>query len=1126
VPAPAPPTRADRRRRIIEAGSLDALLDQPDGEAVLRAEAADPDADDRLITDDQVDYLLAVRQERRKAGPRLAAFFSTDDVIVVPGFMGSDLRDVTGPFGLIWIDPGLVLDGNQLSALRLGDFPPDPRDRDGDAPARVETDADPRVRIESRGSVPAIYDLLALDLEVRRYDVQVFPFDWRKDIERSATLLADRVRGRLGKKPRPLHLIAHSQGALVARRAVQLLGPEQARRLVNNLVLIGPANFGTFSAAFALAGTHESLMEVKKYGVRLPKDFEQTLQSFTGLYQLLPWDPARFANGFDPTVMEDAAYWQRGADAARLKYGVKWRKQVDTTFFADRTVVILGDRPTTGAVKFDGDKLVPAGDPVPGDGTVPDLCAMLPGVRTFRAAGADHMTLPMYRSVLAAVRAILRGESPRIDRVAFAAAAEPPKTEPARARADRAKALELGSVSPLAEPPRPPKPAKARPVPAAAAAARSEAADAAPAPRSAPAPPAPPCRRLRVFSFDPLLATNLDDLDIAEITVQVPWETDGRLGPGPVGEYVEVVDYDPASDSFYHPVDLSHPRLTAQDGLAPSESNPQFHQQMTYAVAMRTIAAFEQALGRVALWAPRLERDEDGKVVQRPTEERYVPRLRVYPHALREANAYYDPDRHAILFGYFPSQDQPGGETLPGGTVFTCQSFDIIAHETTHALLHGLHRYFLYPSNPDLLAFHEAFADAVALFQHFSHPEVVREQIARTRGDLRAGRLLGNLARQFGAALGDHRGALRKYVDTVPDPSLYATTDEPHDRGAILMAALFRAFLNIYDHRVKDLYRIATGGTGKLPDGDLHPDLVNRLATEAAKSAKHVLTMAVRALDYVPPVDLTFGEYLRALITADYDLVRDDDRGYRVSVIDAFRSWGLYPADVTVLDEAALIWHPPDAHNSDVLRRVVSGLRFNDWTLRADRRAVFLQMDENARAARSWLYENARDLGDEGRSLGLLVFGNHHQSIPRNSRGRPRFEVHSLRPCSRVGPDGQQRIDLVAVIVQRRAGYFDPADQAKVDGAKKPWAFTAKEAGELGRPLAPPPDFWFRGGSTLVIDPETGDIRYCVRKAIWTETDSRLARQRGFEQTGALPGPAATYFDTRGRNPFALLHTD
>ena len=70
--------------------------------------------------------------------------------------------------------------------------------------------------------------------------------------------------------------------------------------------------------------------------------------------------------------------------------------------------------------------------------------------------------------------------------------------------------------------------------------------------------------------------------------------------------------------------------------------------------------------------------------------------------------------------------------------------------------------------------------------------------------------------------------------------------------------------------------------------------------------------MCIRALDYCPPVDLTFGEYLRALITADYDLVRDDDRGYRIALIEAFRRRGIFPDDVRTLSEDSLRWHGPN----------------------------------------------------------------------------------------------------------------------------------------------------------------------------------------------------------------------
>src|ERR671912_2809252 len=119
-------------------------------------------------------------------------------------------------------------------------------------------------------------------------------------------------------------------------------------------------------------------------------------------------------------------------------------------------------------------------------------------------------------------------------------------------------------------------------------------------------PPLPTHRYLRGYAFDPSLATQLETALVSEITYKVPWE---QLRPGPIGEYVEVVDYDPPSACWYAPVDLDHPSVLAQNGLRPSEGNPQFHQQMVYAVAMTTIDRFERALGRKALWSPRIVRD-------------------------------------------------------------------------------------------------------------------------------------------------------------------------------------------------------------------------------------------------------------------------------------------------------------------------------------------------------------------------------------------------------------------------------------------------------------------------------------------------------------------------------------
>ena len=258
-------------------------------------------------------------------------------------------------------------------------------------------------------------------------------------------------------------------------------------------------------------------------------------------------------------------------------------------------------------------------------------------------------------------------------------------------------------------------------------------------------PTAPASRRLRIFATDPGASASLQTAFINIATVEVPWENrrhnDNLLTEGPVGEYLEVVDIDPASGVAYDPVDLNNPFLLAQDGLAPSEGSPQFQQQMVYAVAMRTIRNFETALGRRALWAEReVPIAAHGSDEGTRSERVFVRRLRLYPHALREANAYYSPEKRALLFGYFPA-------TADGRhMVFTCLSHDIIAHETTHALLDGLHRFYQEQTNIDVPAFHEAFADIVAIFQHFTFPELLRYTIETAHGDLSQGDMMADLA--------------------------------------------------------------------------------------------------------------------------------------------------------------------------------------------------------------------------------------------------------------------------------------------------------------------------------------------------------------------------------------------
>jgi hypothetical protein len=695
----------------------------------------------------------------------------------------------------------------------------------------------------------------------------------------------------------------------------------------------------------------------------------------------------------------------------------------------------------------------------------------------------------------------------------------------------------------------------------------------------------PPFRKLRGYAFDPSLSLKIDTVAINDLVYKIPWE---ELDPGPSGEYVEVIDYDPTVNKFYRAVDLDDAYILAQDGLDPSESNPQFHQQMLYSVVMTTIKNFEKALGRKIIWEPRL-------VAEEGHYEDYVPRLRLYPHAMREANAYYSPMKKAILFGYFSST--PADETLnmPDSLVFTCLSHDIIAHETTHAILDGIHNYYNEPTNPDVLSFHEAFADIVALFQHFTFPEVLKHQIAKTRGDLGAQNLLGQLAQEFGTAIGDYgslRDAIGEIDETthqwrpkVPSPDDYRSIREPHARGSILVAAVFEAFLSIYKSRVADLLRIASQGSGILPQGELHPDLVNRLATEAAKAAGHVLNMCIRALDYCPPIDITFGDYLRAIISADSDAILDDTRDYRLAFIDAFRRRGIYPENIKTLSLESLrypslnIGYLTDDKGKEI---PVDSLESNDLPVSNDTKNLlgvingFLRDYGNDikyindremiyKITRKYIGGNDKDKSmdkgiknkfpdkeiiglhkrlnikfsnsiDFARITGLaFVDGFQALGIRLSTYGGPSYQIAKMRLVSRVGPNGAQVNHVIISMIQKcgvvcKDGKFYPYTPAR-----DPYSKLDDKGKEI-----PKDAFEFRGGCTLIFDLDSQRLKYAITKPLLDMDNlkegqspainrKRLQAQYKFLQgeEGGGENEFTSYFGNginKLTEPFAFLH--
>jgi hypothetical protein len=146
-------------------------------------------------------------------------------------------------------------------------------------------------------------------------------------------------------------------------------------------------------------------------------------------------------------------------------------------------------------------------------------------------------------------------------------------------------------------------------------------------------PDDPVYRPLQVYTLDPATLA----LEGATAVLRVPYEP---LQPGPQGCIFEVESMD--GDTTIAAVDLEDPRRLIRQGLTPSPSNPQFHQQMVYAVCSSVYATFRAALGRRIAWGFDRQ-DEHG-----------ITRLKLRPHAREEgANAAYDRAAGEIRFGYF-----------------------------------------------------------------------------------------------------------------------------------------------------------------------------------------------------------------------------------------------------------------------------------------------------------------------------------------------------------------------------------------------------------------------------------------------------------------------------------------
>lgn len=365
-----------------------------------------------------------------------------------------------------------------------------------------------------------------------------------------------------------------------------------------------------------------------------------------------------------------------------------------------------------------------------------------------------------------------------------------------------------------------------------------------------------------LYPQDPWTAERIPALGLEEVFVD--WEP--GLADGPTSARFAVVDYDADRDQL---ADVSRWDETAWTFLdaagnpvAANPDSPEFRQVHLWATA-RSILDFYQdpwVLGRPVPWA------FEGN------------RLILVPHAGWGENAFYDRRSKSLQLYYYGPQEERR---------YTCLSHDVIAHEIGHAILDGIRPLYHEHSSLETAAFHEFVADLTALLTcvranvardvtaHWDDLKSREEDNGKYPEDLKD--FTGHLAPEFGAYCSGRpylRSALNRH-DLAH--ALRATT--PHDCSELLTATVY------------ELHE-------RLAAQFLERDAANTVPQALWWAADRIRRLALQPLDYLPPVDVRFLDYARAMLRCHELTSPGASAGYRELILEIFHRRGFCSCEV------------------------------------------------------------------------------------------------------------------------------------------------------------------------------------------------------------------------------------
>jgi len=346
------------------------------------------------------------------------------------------------------------------------------------------------------------------------------------------------------------------------------------------------------------------------------------------------------------------------------------------------------------------------------------------------------------------------------------------------------------------------------------------------------------------------------------------------LFDGPTSSRIAIVDYNVDTNITVKPAEWDVEKREFLGVNDPKDDDDKadnffFHQVNVWAIIQNIIAFFEDphVMGRPIPWAFNRNR------------------LIVVPHAGKVENSSYDRKGKCLVFGYFEYH---------GELVYTCLSHDIVAHETGHAILDGIRPYYLNFSSLETAAFHEFIADLTSILSVLKTRKV-RHVVADISGkDLRSAEVIANLAEEFAIKKTKSRysRSYKQYLRRAINPTKMKQVENGwnyYDCSEVLTGAMYDILSEIYRLRI-----------------NIKHDSKRQALKNAAQSVNR---LAFRALDYCPPVDIQFADYVQALISANEIAYPVDTLGYKKIIEEVFKDRGIKQIDPLKPPQAAdLIW--------------------------------------------------------------------------------------------------------------------------------------------------------------------------------------------------------------------------